>query len=156
MISTLEQERDITNRSQRDLYVQGLCKREKNPRIAKTLEILFGEEATMKCCQNLHVTTSLKLEETSEDHQETKSFFFLSFILFLFIFYPCMHIRVSIILVNTISIKSLHHLHDNHSSNILNQPTRKRGLKEKDSSRLVHSIFYYFEIILNKCYTNKN
>ena len=91
MISTLEKVRDIRNRSQRDLYVQDLCKREKNPRIAKTLEILFGEEATTKRCRNLHATTSSKLEETSEDPKETKSLFFLSFIIFIH-FYPCMHI----------------------------------------------------------------
>ena len=40
MISTLEQERDIREPKLEDIHVQGLCKREKNPRIAKkTLEI---------------------------------------------------------------------------------------------------------------------
>ena len=69
MISTLEQERERHHkpklkRSPRPRLVQ---EREKNPKIAKILKNTFGEEVTMKCCQNLHATRSSKFEETLKD-----------------------------------------------------------------------------------------
>ena len=118
----------------------------------------FGEETTMKCCRNLHATMSSKLEETSEDPKKTKNFlplFYLILYHFYSLFYFACISHISINHYKSISIKSLHHLHNNVP--LISQSShKKRSLKEEDSSKLVHSMFQYFEIILNRCYTNKN
>ena len=136
-----------------------MCKREKNRRIVKNprnpLRWRSHNEVLSKSpCNHVFKVwggfggSKKRLRTSSSSSHLILSYFYSLF------YFTCIS-YVSINHCKSISTKSLLHL-DNNVHLISQSSHKKRGLKEEDPSRLVHSMFYYFEIILNGYYTNKN